>query len=284
VVCGGSVRAFPYFQHASIALFRCKHCESLTALPRPSASEQAALHDNAHYFEHPYFEHRRRSAVAVERRCRAAFAKIGAAIDLGSLRGQCHLDVGCDTGAFVLAAARIWGTTPVGIDIAQRSAGQAARQGIEVHCCTLEQAPAGLIGLSVITAIDLIEHLADPQGFAAEVKRRLRPGGVAYLETPNIASHVYGLGRKLSRVTGVRPAFVFERLFPPEHVQYFSQAGLKKIATDAGLNVISLHTRSLPAVDIAASTAFRVAVSGIQTLDAASGRGILHCMVVRRPD
>jgi 2-polyprenyl-3-methyl-5-hydroxy-6-metoxy-1,4-benzoquinol methylase len=273
----------PYFRHASIDLFQCGHCQSLTALPRPSAGQQAALHDNAQYFEHPYFEHRRRRPDAVERRCRATFAKIGAAIDLDSLHGQCYLDVGCDTGAFVLAAARISGTAPTDIDVAQRSVEEAARQGVEVYCCTLEQAPASLAGLSVVTAIDLVEHVVDPRGFVAEVKRRLRPGGVAYFETPNIESHVYSLGRMLSRMTGGRPAFIFERLFPPEHVQYFSQEGLKKVAMDAGLEVVSLETRSLPSADIGASIVLRVAMSGIQTLDSASGKGVLLGMVVRRP-
>lgn len=107
IACGSSVRRKPYFKNASISLFACEFCGSLTALPRPSAARQFALHDDAEYFEHPYFERRRHRADAIERRCRAVFAKIATAIDVDSLRGQRHLDIGCDTGNFVLSAARI---------------------------------------------------------------------------------------------------------------------------------------------------------------------------------
>jgi SAM-dependent methyltransferase len=283
VACEGRVGVAPYFRNTEIALFQCEVCGSLTALPRPSPAQQAALHDNAEYFHHPYFEHRRRRPDAVERRCRATFAKIGAAIDLGSLRGQTHPDVGCDTGDFVLAAARIFGTVPVGIDIAQRSVEESARQGVDAHCCSLEHAPTSLVGLTVVTAIDLLEHVVDPGGFLVDVKNRLRPGGAVYIETPNMASHVYSLGRALWRATGGPPAALLQRLFPSEHVQYFSGAGLAKAATNAGLEVVSLGTRPLPSADVGASAALRVAMSAIQTLDSASGKGILLCMVARRP-
>lgn len=62
------------------------------------------------------------------------------------------------------------------------------RLGVDAYCCSVEQAPEHLSDLSILTAIDLIEHTVDAQGFMAEVKRRLRRGGVAYLETPNAAS------------------------------------------------------------------------------------------------
>lgn len=283
VACGNRVGKIPYFQHASIRLFECEFCASLTALPRPSAERQFALHDNAEYFKHPYFEHRRGNPHAIERRCRAIFAKVGTAIELSSLRGQGHLDVGCDTGEFVLTAARILGTTPIGIDIAWRSVDEAVRRGVEAHCCTLEEAPEALTDLSILTAIDLIEHTVEPLRFMAEVKRRLRPGGVAYLETPNIASHIYTVGRMLSRAARGKPAFIFERLFPPEHIQYFTRTGIETMATKVGVEIVSLQTRIIPFTDIGTSMALRVAAAGTQIFDRATGNAVLLCMVIRRP-
>lgn len=283
VACHDLVWDDPYFQSASVTLFACQSCGSLTALPRPSAERQAALHDNAAYFEHPYFELRRHSVYAIERRCRATFAKIATAIDLSSLRGQAHLDVGCDTGDFLLSAARIWGTRPFGIDIARRSVTEAARRGVEAHCCTLEDAPEGLADLCIITAIDLIEHTVDPLGFMTEIKRRLTPGGVAYLETPNAASHIYAAGRILSLATGGRPTAVFQRLFPPEHTQYFSRRGLEMLATAAGYEIMSLETRVIPFADIGASMVLRLAATGVQLLDRIAGHSVLLCLVIRRP-
>src|SRR6185437_11236606 len=100
IACGDALIERPYFENATIRLFKCGSCRSLTALPRPSAEKQGAIHDSAEYFAHPYFELRRHQLDAVERRCRVVFEKIGAVIDLNSLRGLTHLDVGCDTGDF----------------------------------------------------------------------------------------------------------------------------------------------------------------------------------------
>jgi 2-polyprenyl-3-methyl-5-hydroxy-6-metoxy-1,4-benzoquinol methylase len=283
IACRGLLSSRSYFQRATISLYQCDACGSLTALPRPSVSKQSALHDNSDYHEHPYFEQRRSSAEGIERRCRAAFDQIGRGVDLNSLRGERHLDVGCDTGSFLLASAKMLGTVPVGLDIAHRSVKEASRRGIEAYHCALETAPSIISNLSVITAIDLIEHVVDPGMFLAEVTRRLRPGGVCYLETPNVDSYVFRIGRTLARVSGGHPSWVFERLFPTEHIQYFSQAGFRTLAQQAGLEVVSLTTRPLPFADIAASLPVRTAMSAMQTTDAISGQHILICMVVRRP-
>jgi 2-polyprenyl-3-methyl-5-hydroxy-6-metoxy-1,4-benzoquinol methylase len=282
VACNGELGQNAYFEHATIQLFACGNCGSLTALPRPRAERQAALHDNAEYFEHPYFELRRRRSRAVERRCNETLAAISMGIDVRDLHGQTHLDIGCDTGAFALAAARIWGTRPCGIDIAARSIESAVDAGVDAYCCPLERAPGHLSALSVITAIDLIEHLVDPQSFIVELKRRLRPGGVAYLETPNITSQLYTIGRLLSRGTAGRPTSVYQRLFPSEHIQYFSRAGLERLASDAGLEIISLRTRRIPFAEIGTSFTLRVAAISAQCFDVITGNAVLLCMVVRR--
>jgi SAM-dependent methyltransferase len=253
------------------------------AWPRPTLGEQTALHDNPDYHEHPYFERRRGLTAAVERRCRAAFACIGKCVDLPRLRGERHLDVGCDTGSFLLAAAKLWETVPVGVDVARRSVSEARGLGLEAYCCTLESSPEHLANFSVITAIDIIEHVVDPAVFLAEVRCRLRPGGICYLETPNVASKVYRVGRAVSRVSGGHPAWVFERLFPSEHIQYFSRKGLLALADRSELEVVSLFHRKLPLADIGTSLPVRLAVSAVQVLDTFAGERLLLCMLVRRP-
>src|SRR5262245_18821260 len=90
-------------------LHRYRSCGSLTALPRPSVGTQAEIHADAEYFEHPYFEERRRPG-SVERRCRETFERITGATGRRFGAGTRHLDVGCDTGEFLLAAQRLYGT------------------------------------------------------------------------------------------------------------------------------------------------------------------------------
>lgn len=272
-----------YFRHSAISLYQCSACGSLTALPRPSEHVQTVLHDNPEYHEHPYFEQRRSLTSSIERRCRAIFDQALRVVEVNDLRGARHLDVGCDTGSLLLAAHRIYGTAAVGIDISQRAITEAAGSGLETYCCTINYAPDGIRDLSVVTAIDLIEHIIEPVRFLEQVKQRLRPGGVCYLETPNVHSNVYRIGRALSRVSRGRAGWIFERLFPPEHIEYFSATGLRAVAKRAGLEVVGLSTRALPFSDIAASAPVRTAMMAIQATDFLSGQRILLCMLARRP-
>jgi len=281
-VCGGPLAARPRVRVSEACLLECSSCGSWTYWPRQSPSGQQSLHDSADYFDHPYFELRRRISPSLRRRCRQTFARIGRALDVGSLRGQPLLDVGCDTGVFLQCAAEEFGVKPIGLDVARRSVEQARQAGMEVYQAPLDQAPEHLRGLPLILAIDLIEHVPDPGAFLREIRGRLRSGGAAYLETPNIESKVYRLGSWLSALSGGRPAALYDRLFPPQHVQYFTRQSFIALAQKNGLQIVSVETRSLPGGDIAASSLVRLGMGVVQALDALSGSHILICAVLRR--
>jgi hypothetical protein len=102
------------------------------------------------------------------------------------------------------------------------------------------------------------------------------------LETPNINSKVYGLGRLLSLLCGGRPQALFSRLFPPQHIQYFTLEALRSLADQSGFDIVSTGTRLLPASDIAAGWATRVALTVLQTIDELTGSRILIWAVLRR--
>jgi SAM-dependent methyltransferase len=261
----------------------CPACRSWTYLPRPTPDEQQRIHDNPEYFEHPYFEGRRALTPAMRRRCRQTFERVGAAVALGALRGRRVLDVGCDTGAFLRAAAEAYGIEPVGIDVNARAVAVARGCGVEAYHTDLESLDPELDNFEVITAIDLIEHVPDPARFLRQLGGRLAPGGVAYLETPHIRSLVYGVGRLLGALTGGRPRGLIDRLFPPQHVQYFTAEGFAFLAARAGLEVVHLGRRALPFSDLMTSLPVRVGLSGLQLLDRLAGREILLCALLRRP-
>ena len=101
--------------------------------------------------------------------------------------GARHLDVGCDTGIFARAFARVHGSIPIGLDVNAAAVAEARRSGMEVYQATLETAPA-LQKFRVITAIDLIEHVAEPLTLFASMRERLEPHGVVFLETPNFVN------------------------------------------------------------------------------------------------
>ena len=283
VVCSSPLLGSPKVKIGKSALFACDSCGSWTYVPRPDSTGQAAIHDTEDYFDHPYFELRRQLSPAILRRCRNVFARLALGTNIEALRGQRMLDAGCDTGAFLQAAAQEFGVVPVGIDTASRAIAAAQQQGIEAHLTRLESAPDDLRDFPVITAIDVVEHVADPASFLLQIRKRLRSGGVAYLETPNIRSTVYRIGRGISSLTRGRPEQVIERLFPPQHVQYFTPSSFATLARTARFEVVSIDTRVLPWDDIAADLPVRAALAVIQSLDRLMGAGILICAVLRRP-
>jgi 2-polyprenyl-3-methyl-5-hydroxy-6-metoxy-1,4-benzoquinol methylase len=283
VVCSSPLHGAPAVKLGKSNLRTCESCGTWTYLPRPDSTQQAAIHDTADYFDHPYFGLRRHLSPAILRRCRNVFARLAGATNIAALRGQRLLDVGCDTGAFLQAAAQEFGVVPVGIDTASRAIAAAQQQGIEAHRTQLESAPDHLQDFPVITAIDVVEHVADPASFLREIRKRLRPGGVVYLETPNIRSSVYRIGRGLSTLTQGRPESFFERLFPPQHIQYFTASSLATLVRTAGFETVTVDTRVLPWDDIAASLPVRAALAVLQALDRLMGDRILICAVLRRP-
>ena len=140
-----------------------------------------------------------------------------------------------------------------------------------------------MMGVPVITAIDLIEHVCEPARFLREVFRRLEPGGVVYIETPNIGSAVYSAGRMLSLVIRGRKSVLMERLFPAHHVQYFTGASLTGLGRSCGFDVVWQGTRVLAWPDIAASGGVRAGMAVLQTVDRLVRNCILICAVMRRP-
>ena len=173
---------------------------------------------------------------------------------------------------------------PVGIDVSARAVEAALESGVESYQTTLENAPDHLRDFRLITAIDVVEHVSDPMRFLQEVARRLAPGGFAYVETPNIRSAVYRIGAHLCTVSGGRPEAVWGRLFPPQHLQYFTRASFTTLVQSAGFDVVLAETRVLPQQDLATSLAVRVAVGAMQAYDKLWNDRILITAVLAKPN
>jgi 2-polyprenyl-3-methyl-5-hydroxy-6-metoxy-1,4-benzoquinol methylase len=282
VVCGSRLTPDPYLTAGKLHLFRCPECHTWSSQPRIDAAAQTAIHDSGEYFEHPYFEGRRLTLRA-QQRCRDVFKRLGATIDIASLYGQPLLDIGCDTGVFLDCARKQFGIVPIGIDVAERSVAAAASAGIEAYRTSIEQAPSHLHGFRAITAVDILEHVVDPLGFLIAVRERLAPGGVLFLETPNIRSAIYRIGRTLCKSLRGRPRWMFERLFPPQHIQYFNVHSLERLARKSGLQVAQIGTRVLPWPDISASIIVRGGVLFVQLADLATQDRKLIWAVLRKP-
>ena len=95
--------------------------------------------------------------------------------------GETFLDIGCGTGNLCREVAPLF-TQVQGCDISDPALSIAKTLGIPVKKVDVNQLPLPYDShtFDAITALDVIEHLFDPQSFLCEVHRLLKPGGTTY--------------------------------------------------------------------------------------------------------
>ena len=150
------------------------------------------------------------------------------------LEGKRALDVGCGAGLLAEPLARL-GATVTGIDaspeVIEVARQHAARQGLAIDYRAGDvQALEGEFDL--MTAMEVIEHVADPAAFVKALARRLAPGGLLVMSTPNATAMskllMITLGEGLGQIP--RGTHEFERFIAPE--------GMKQLLADAGLKCL----------------------------------------------
>jgi SAM-dependent methyltransferase len=100
------------------------------------------------------------------------------------LAGGLALDLGCGTG-YGTAELAAHGARVVGLDRAT-PAERARVSSARFVRGDLERLPFPSGRCAVVTSFQVIEHLADPRAYLAEIARVLAPDGVLLLTTPNL--------------------------------------------------------------------------------------------------
>ena len=103
------------------------------------------------------------------------------------LEGKTALDIGCGAGLLAEPLARL-GAKVTAVDAApeliEAAKAHAAGQGLSIdyRAVGVELLEARY---DLVTSMEVIEHVADPQAFIADLAARLAPGGLMILSTPN---------------------------------------------------------------------------------------------------
>jgi 2-polyprenyl-6-hydroxyphenyl methylase/3-demethylubiquinone-9 3-methyltransferase len=153
------------------------------------------------------------------------------------LTGKTALDVGCGAGLLTEPLARL-GATVTGLDASPEliaiARDHAARSGLTIDYRFGELAE--LDGtFDLITCMEVIEHVADPAAFVRALSRRLAPGGLLILSTPNATAWSRLL--MITLAEGLRQipkgTHDFDRFIAPDR--------MKVLLGDAGLKCVDVE-------------------------------------------
>ena len=213
-------------RQAQYTLLRCRAC-SLVWLSNPPKPTEMNLHytDAYHKLISAAGEDspdRWRDRIQILKQCKQS----------GTL-----LDLGCSSGGFLgFFKGDSWKL--YGIEMSTDCARRAeARTGAHVFAGDIPDAPFPPESFDAITCFDVLEHLYEPRRVMARVGEWLKPGGIFYVQVPNVDSAE-------GRVFGS----YWHGLELPRHLFHYSPASLKFLAESAGLREVSLETRRNPAV------------------------------------
>jgi SAM-dependent methyltransferase len=223
-------------------LVRCLRCRTQYFRPDPRLVPDGTAASVSEYWERYKFQLYANPAVQRDYEQRYFSALREAERSAGPIRSL--LDVGCGIGNFV-AFALDQSVTAYGVDVDAEAVSVARSRGLTV--CQSDDLDAMLPDQSVdaITLWDVIEHLYDPASVVDQVLRKLRPGGILILETPDAAFPVrtavlaaYGMSRGRIDLTG--------HLYYWEHKIYFTKSGLRSILARVGCEVLGVKHETSP--------------------------------------
>lgn len=160
---------------------------------------------------------------------------------LRPLAGRSALDVGCGAGLLCEPLTRL-GACVTGIDAAPELIA-AARAHAEAQGLAIDYRAGGVEELEgrfdFVTAMEVIEHVADPAAFVRSLADRLAPGGLLIMSTPNKTGWSKLLTITLAEGFGRIPhgTHDYDQFIPPDRLgELLSGAGLKLCDT-AGIAV-----------------------------------------------
>ena len=153
------------------------------------------------------------------------------------LAGRTSLDAGCGAGLLAEPLARL-GAKVTGVD-ASPEVIAVAREHAAAVGLAIDYRAGDVHQLSgqfdLVTSLEVIEHVADPAEFLQALARRLAPGGLLILSTPNATGWsklmMITLGEGLGQIP--KGTHDFDKFISPER--------MKLLLADAGLKCLDIE-------------------------------------------
>ena len=149
------------------------------------------------------------------------------------------LEVGCGAGQFIRAVKRIRPELDChGADISLEAIALAKKNGDGVNYALSEskKLPYADGAMDAVLIFDVLEHVEDPAGLVAEIRRVLKPGGVFYCFVP-CEGDILSLWHCLRKI-GVGGDLTKKHA---GHINYFSRASLGQLFEKSNWQTVQIH-------------------------------------------
>ena len=226
-----SESAAPQFEKNGFGYAQCRQCRTLFVRNRPPYDKLVDFYTvskSTAYWIRDFFlpmAEARRQAIF---RPRADYIAGRFGTDPGWLIG----DIGAGFGLFLEEMRASWPRCRyVAIEPSPEQAGICSKAGLTAECSTIEALRGYDARFDLLTAYELLEHLADLRQFTEAVFRLLKPGGWFFMTTLNGEGFdIQVLWEKAKAVT------------PPHHLNFLNPESLEQMLVRAGFEVPSVET------------------------------------------
>jgi len=155
--------------------------------------------------------------------------------------GENYFDLGCGNGD--IAEFFINKFQTYGADISEHALKTASKKGIITKCINANDSilPYENNFFNIISCLDVLEHLVDPENITIEIYRLLKKDGLFIISVPNILNifnRIYFLRGQFVDVMDV--AHRTDALFS-EHIKMFSKKKLEQLIINSGFQIIQRH-------------------------------------------
>jgi 2-polyprenyl-6-hydroxyphenyl methylase / 3-demethylubiquinone-9 3-methyltransferase len=155
--------------------------------------------------------------------------------ELKPLAAKRALDVGCGAGLLCEPLARL-GAQVTGLDAAPENIAaakaHAEAQALEIDYRNLAIEKLPDTGFDLVTSLEVIEHVDDPEAFVAGLSRSLSDNGLMILSTPNRTAKSKLLLVEIAETVGQIPRGTHD------HDKFFTPEELEKLLAAEGLKLI----------------------------------------------
>lgn len=241
-ICAGRELEFAFERPDGLCVRRCSACDTFFVCPAPSDAQIDAFYSNYHasHFTSELNDAGKirvalRSDIPVED-IRISWLQEHAQVD-----GATVLDVGCGKGTFLHQLAKL-GAETHGVEFDPAAASIAKELGASsVHVGPIETMLNDRL-FDIIILKDIIEHPLRPVSLFENCVRRLKPGGLILVWTPNGANVE-------------REEYPICLRVDLEHMQYLTVDSIRHLADSQRLGIMHLETIGHPSLSAVKLTA-----------------------------